>query len=621
MADRTVFERLAETLPEKERKELLTKLTRSMNFQLSVDESIYHKQMGADEREKLIAQDLDRLSPLARFFMWLRTVLSGRNRKELLVAAKIRQLKASINRIAPGITGFETRDLSPRVADAFFRLYVLTLPVKAIYRRLMLKTREIEGAFIDLIEERIPELRVGLSDVISMDTLQELYDEKGSEPAIKREVLAKLDEFAAGLDEELFTSIENEIVPLFFLKDIVLFPYASFFQLFHITVEGLNTTERPSFKSASAMLTLEYLEKMYFGTYATLRIPHPFRLSPEMVHYVARLAGKPSEEESAPAPRGSRKRGAKPAEADDGAQTSEGEAPGEEPEGIDEESLTTSFRALYDEVRRFERDMPLAELIRYFLKDPYYKLYVYVPKLRLKEYYVAVLKVRFIAEFSSYSESLKLRSIERQIANLFENQPMVNFENYRELKNVDYSKLGLPRFSRTRSLNVLYNFVRWYYHEYVHEMVRTLNNLVLVQNRITRNKLLQHAAALEDVERKIKDFDDELGPETEQGKIFQKLRMSVANDTSHQQAFRTIVLQMDAQAATLIERGREALNGLLKVFQELLVNQGEAMRERLEAKYYMNGRLIPLSQAIEERSERINTFLTLWRQLMENEGG
>lgn len=603
MAERSVFEKLAETLPEKERKDLLEKITRSMNFQQSADESIYHKEMSSDERERLIQQDMGRLSVIARLLMWLKGAVTGRSRKDLLIATKVRLLKSAINRTAPGLTGFETRDLTPKLAEAFYRLYLATLPVKAIYRRLMLKTREIEGAFVDLCEERIPDARVQLTQIVSMDELQDIFESTGAEAAVKREVLGRLEEYIKGIDDLHFATLEDDIVPLFFLKDIVLFPYSSFFELFRFSLEVANLDEPPFFKAANAMLSLEYLEKMYFAVYAALKIPQPFRMEGEILKYVSALG-----EESAPS-------AAESKESDNSPDATPAADPSEQ------EGLAGDFKALYEEVRRFEHHLPLAELIRFFLKDPYYKLWVYVPRLHLRDYFAAMLKVRFIAELSTLSDTLKMQVVERRIRKLFGAQQLIPLQNYREYKSVDFVKMGIPLFTRTRSLNLLYNFIRWYYRDYVQEVVKNVSNVVLVQNRITRNKLLQHASAVEDLEQKILEFDGSLGPDADEGKAFHKLRVAVSGDTSHQRALRTIVLQKDAAAIALIERGRENLTGLLKVFDELTDNQSEAIKERLEARYYINGKLLPLSQTIEERRDQINSFVTLLIQLIKSEGG
>ncbi|HUZ18121.1 MAG TPA: DUF5312 family protein, partial [Spirochaetia bacterium] len=581
MADRSVFEKLAETLPEKERKELLTKITRSMDFGGTSEETIYHKEMTNDEREILMNQDFEGLSLFGRFVLWLRSLVSGKNRRDLLIASKIHALKARINQKCPGLTGFETRDLTPKMAEIFFELYQLTAPVRAVYLSLLMKSQEIDGAFVPLLEQGYPTTRVTFDEVVPMASLEAVYDEKGAEQAVKREALDRLDQYIAGLDPGIFSSVEETIIPVFYLKDVVSFPYAAFFDLFHVQLRAIVPGQKPAFQSASAMLTIEYLEKMYFAVYAALKVRTPYEVKAEVVRYLLAISGSPSRPEPVEitdqepeGTNGAAPERAQPLEPPERHGPARGASVQASPraEGVeaDATALIHALKALHEGVRRFEHRMPLVELIRYFLRDPYYKLYVYFPRLQLREYYQGVLKVRFIAELEQRWASIKSRVVETKIERLFKSERLVEFQNYREYQGTDYEKMGLPFFSHTRSLNIIYNFIRWYYRGYVQELVKILGTIILTQNRVTRNKLLLHATAVEDLEEKIREFDASLSQDSEEGKLFHRLRATLAGDTGLQRMYRTIVLQKDVQVNGLIERAREALAGLQRVFEEVV---------------------------------------------------
>lgn len=624
MSDRTVFEKLADTLPEKERKDLLEKIRGSMSFGESGDENIYEKQMTNDEREVLIKQDLDRLSVLARFIIWLKSAISGKSRKDLLVSSKLRALKSTVNHKCPGLTGFETRDITPKLADAVFELYKRTTPLAPLYRKLMLRAKEMEGAFVRLLEGRYPETHVTLSDVISSEELERVYDEKGQEQAVRRAAMEKLDEFVDKLGHRMFDDLEEAIIPVFYLKDIVFFPYASFFDLFHFSISSMLPDQDPSFKSASAMLVIEHLEKLYFALYNASKIPAPYDVAEDVVDYLLGLDNGGEDDQQREREEVELVDAAEPRDAgedlasdDDGPQRSEGTVARSSVGG---RILLHDLTALHDAARRLEKQMPIVELIRYFLKDPYHRMYVYVPRLHMRDYYLAVAKVRLLAEIEQITPELRVRVVEHKIERLFKGQRLAAFQNYREYKTIDFETMGLPFFSRTRSLNLLYNFIRWYYREYVQELVKILGTVILVQNRITRNKLLQHATTVEDLEQKIRDFDSELSPDSEDGKVFHRLRATLGGDAGHQRMFRTIVLQKDVQVNGLVERGRESFAGLQKVFEEVYTTPSEAVRERLSSRFYLNGKLQPLSVLLRDRAAYIRDFLSILLQVLRLEG-
>lgn len=626
MAERSVFQKLVDTLPERERKDLLDKIARSMDFERDSRESIYHKEMPAEERERLIAADLERLTPLSRFFLWLRGLFSGKNRKELVVAQKIRALKGAINRKSAGLTGFETRDLTPKVAESFYRLYLRTLPLLAVYRKVASRTRELRGGLVELFEEGVPEARVRLHDVVPHETLEEIYEEKSAEAAVRREVLLKVESYVARLDDSLFRTWEEKLAPFFFAKEIVFFPYVEFFGLFHVAPEAFRLEGRPRFEPALAVVALEYLERMYFAVFAALHSAGPGGLLEPLARYLARLSLESEEEEEdnrdrlSGAERGEHGLLSEPSETG-GSESTAGEDRERMKRYAEEvERISDEFGSLMQEIRRFDREMPLADLVRYFLKDPYYKLFVYLPQLRLREHYQAMLKIRLLAELSSTFEQLRSQVVDRQIAKLFDGREIVPFANYRAYEGLDYEGLELPTFAHAWSMNVLYNYIRIHYHGYLQEVVKILSTIVLVQSRISRNKLLQHASVIEDVEQKIREFDESLGPDTPEGRVFHHLLASVG-EGGHERAFRTVVAQKDSQAASFVERGRESLIGLQAALREVASSGGEPMKERLDTRYYLDGSLVPLSEILAARIDQVGNFLVLFNQLLKIEGG
>jgi len=153
------------------------------------------------------------------------------------------------------------------------------------------------------------------------------------------------------------------------------------------------------------------------------------------------------------------------------------------------------------------------------------------------------------------------------------------------------------------------------------EIVRVLERNVLDQNRITRDLLLSHAANLEDLEDKIKQFDYSLSPDSEDGKLLQRLRFSLAGDPSHQRMYRTLVVQKDREVKTLLDRSHESLEGLSKIFQELIYTRSDSMRIQLKSHFLLNGKSTSLESALKHWSRHINDFLILFNQVLRIEKG
>jgi hypothetical protein len=187
--------------------------------------------------------------------------------------------------------------------------------------------------------------------------------------------------------------------------------------------------------------------------------------------------------------------------------------------------------------------------------------------------------------------------------------------------SLDYNKLGIPTFAYTKSINLLYNFIRIVYRRQIQELVQILSQGILRQNRITLNRLLVHVATLEDLETKIRALDESLSPDEEDGKLFNRIRYTLASDATHQRLYRSLINQKDNEVKSLIERGKEALLGLKKMFDEFLSSPMESFRQKLQAYHYIDGRSQTLLEVLRDRTEKIDKFQNLLYEISRIERG
>ena len=112
--ERSRLEELSQELPEKERRALLERIGRRMQSE-EVEEAV-PVELEPDEREKIIAAEMKQAGPWDRLMLWLRTFFSGKPRDQVFLDLKLRHIRAHLRVSHPGLTGFETRDLSVKFA-------------------------------------------------------------------------------------------------------------------------------------------------------------------------------------------------------------------------------------------------------------------------------------------------------------------------------------------------------------------------------------------------------------------------------------------------------------------------------------------------------------------------
>ena len=576
-----VFHELSQSLGDEERKALLKRISESLNFRNDVDENIYHKDPDREERKRLIAQDIARLGWFQRFLLWLRQSFNGKTRSTVFTEQKLASLRRYIARKVPGYIGFDTQVFYPRFANRIFELFKEILPLREHFGTLWTQRELFEAILTSLIESKLDGPKYRVDDLISTEEMVEIYAEMETRAAIRHEVASRLESYTDALEDAIFDDLQEAVLPVYYLKELVMFPYHSLFQLFHYVKPEDPEKSEPYFKNASANLAMELIERLYYAVYVLTKIDEKNEINEALIGDLFR-----SEDE----------------------EDSSGQ-------------ILTAIRQSIKLGRRFYKDIPLSDIIRYFRKDPYYQLIFYMPSMNLKDFYLSVLKIRLISNVDEVFPAVRDLYIEREVAKFFHDKRYINFQHYRMYNSIDYKQIGLPFFVHTRSINLVYNYLRSYYSEQLQEIVHILERSVIDQNRITRDRLLTHAANIEDLEDKISQFDMSLSTDSEDGKLFNRLRLTLAGDPTHQKMFRTLVVQKDREVKNLLERSHESLGGLSKVFQEVLMSRSDNARIQLRSHYMINNKPYTLEYLLGFWSDHIDQFLKLFNQVLRIEKG
>jgi hypothetical protein len=595
---KTVLEELSGDLSDKEREDLLIKIKQSITSTRVTEVDGVSEAHTEGERNKLLLEELKHLSFFQKIIIWIISRLSGKKREEVFAARQVQALKHIINKKAPGITGFETRNLTPVLAQTLFDIYQTILPIRRYFQDLWLKEGCFERVVIFLMNQRIEEPQETLDQFISMEELVSLYADTGSREALKEELLRRLSLYIEAIPAQDVMEAESQLSPFYFLKDMVLFPYASFFQLFRFNPVAMPEITKPYFKNASAMLALGYLEKLYVATQTASRIQEPLKIDTSLIEYLFMISEEARSDEE------------------------QNEKEEREPELMKDERLKQHVHWIQDIYRksiRMQRNLPLLEMLRYFQKDPYFIIQADIPELHFKEFYYLLLKRLLLARLDERYPEIQQRFIQEEIDTLFKGKKIFALQNYRDYSTIDYEKLGLPFFVHTKSVNLLYNYVHHFYREYFYDMVQLLDRNILAQNRLTRDRLERYSGSFEETEQRVKEFDYSLSPESEDGKLFQRLRFSLASDPTLQKMYRSIVIQKDREVKLLLERAEEDINGFLKLLDEMITSPAEMMKIQLGTHYLIQGRPVLLKTLLITRRDHLRKFWNLMSQIIKLE--
>ena len=591
MPEKSRLEELSKELPEKERRELLERIGKRMEREEG--EEAVPVELQEDERRKIIDFEMKKAGSWIRFLLWLRTFFSGKARAVVFLDIRLRLLKAHIRSVSPGITGFETRDLSVKFGRKLYDVYLAVQPVLGVYHVLSSDKAVRGAAYTWYVEQKLDKARTTIDDFVGTEEMEEIFAQTGQTEEIRKKLSLRLNDYVRSIPETFMLQLEEQVRLHLSLGRLTAFPFTSFFRYFNSVLGETIDPKYPSFDHAPVMLTLDLMEKLHVHFSLIHRCAPDYLYAEEPVAYYLYLRA-----------------GLKP-----GANGGEDKIAGELGQ------LRADVLALAKEIDAFDGAIPLLDLLRYFRRDPWYQLMLNPPHLQLKNLYFTTLKTRLGVELEERLGTIKERVIDRKIQELLKGQRMTDFSYYRENPDFDFRKLGLPYFASIRSLTLVYNYLQLHFKGTMQEAAQIVAGTALANNRILSSRLMQNISGLEDLEARIVLFDRSLSPDEEDGKQLGRFRFSVATDLLLQKTYRAFVAQKDRDARDLIEKSRDFLTGVRKIFDDIRTSTFENTRSLLKTIHLYRGRNQTLGQILNARSEAINVFLRLLDQLLEIEKG
>jgi hypothetical protein len=591
MLEKSRLEELSLELPEKERKTLLERIGRRMEKEEG--EEAVAVELQPDEREKIIAFELKKASPWVRFLLWVRTFMTGKDRKDIFLEIRLAAIKAHLRTASPGLTGFESRDLTPKFARKLYDVYLKTLSIGGVYHAFAADKAVRGAAYTWYLEERLEAPKRGIDDFVTTEEMEEIFAQSGQAEEITKKLSLRLNEYVRAIPETFILKREEEAKLHLALGKLAAFPFAAFFRYFNCVLPDTPDPRSPTFESAPIMLTLDLMEKLHVALSLVKRCAPEYLYPEEPVAFYLAVRG--------------------------------GVTPGDtreaEKRATELARLRSDIMELGREIDAFEAAVPLLDLLRWFRRDPWYQLVFNAPKLYLRTLAFSTLKARLSVQLEEKVGAIKERVINRKVDELLKGQKPVEFVYYKTTPDFDFRKLSLPYFSCIRSLALVYNFLLQQFKGATQEAAQLAAGTVLANNRITQTRLGQNISGLEDLEARIVLFDRSLSPDEEDGKQMARFRIAVATDLLLQKTYRAFVQQKDREARDLIDKAREYLAGVRKVFDEIRTSTFESTRSLLKTIHLYRGRNQTLGQVLNARSEVIGSFVKLLDQLLELEKG
>ena len=604
----SVMERLARSLTEKERRQFLKQIHASLRDDAAEQHKLDRVDTTQEEIKVRLRQELRRMSPFRYIILLIKKIFSGKTIEQVVLDYKMNRLRQIVRHKEPGLVSFETRTLKPLMAEKVFDLFVYTIPLKHFFEKLWKEEREI-GNFHQLVYNII-EKQIGVEvdssyDLLPLEEMVKLYRANGSKDAIIQETNERLDKYIESIDKGSFQRIEEILAPFYHLRDLVLFPFSRFFGMFHGTIRADNPEYQPLFQKTSAVATLDELEELYYALYNAAQTKLSRYFDADIVREIFNTLYPETTPDLD--------------EVGDAAASEDGEK-GQQDDGAsdvdtDAEKFIGDIERVIDNADNFLKKVPLPQLIRAFKEDPYYRLVVYFPRIDAVAFYRTMKKLTIRGDIQDKIAEVRKEALAQERSELFREVKMRALHFYRSYSSIDYEKLGIPPFRYYQAMLVLFNFLSTFYRGNIQKVLQLLDGMISEQDRITRERLLKHSSACEDVLYKISELDDSMSPDQDDGKKFQKLRFENTLDPVQQRIYQAIVIKKDREASELMSQGREAARGIRLLFQDFLQNREPQILTNMEKRYLLQGQALALKDVLKQNIDRILLLELILNQL------
>ncbi|MFW6312445.1 MAG: hypothetical protein ACOC2N_00990, partial [Spirochaetota bacterium] len=538
-----------------------------------------------------------------RFFF--RRLFSTRSDEQAYVDHRLAMLRRRARSVCPALAPIEHHSVSAAIPGLTWELYRAAYPVIPLFFDFWKGGNYLQEAVEYLISQRIPAAKSELFDLATIEELRDAFLAHERKGDVRKLVVDRLDAYLAGVPEELFAHLEEGLLPFYYLRQICLFDYNEFFGAFGFDPGIAPPEETPPFRDAPTSAALPLIESLYYALHSAARLESGFSMHTEILD---RYLEMKEHEQNAPLEK-------EPETIDP-----EKDESGYQRRRIHLQEMRDELHALHRATNDLTQQVPLADLIRYYVHDPWLRIKPYLPELRLREFHRSYLMIRVLSQLDARFPEIRRGVVDRMVEELFDGDPPpLTF--FRPGVQVVPEKAGLPDFLHMRSLAITYNFLRFLYHGRMQEMVHVLSRVLPVRQRDSSSDLTVHVSGVENVLADIEDFDLGFSPDTDDGKSYYRVRYAVEKDVTMHRSFRNLVQQRDREASSLVDRATEHIQGLAAVFDSIGASLSDQTRERYASNDSRVNSLDGLDRLLEAQRRRLDQFVRLIRQVRAMEEG
>jgi len=567
------FNNLTNSLSDSEKKSLLNQISENLTANpVESDEkySSFKEKENIELKKKSLKEEVEHLGFIQRIILNIRSFLMGKDIMEVYNTDLLNNLERKILYSAPSLVLLKKRRFSSVIISDFSKIYSLVSPFIPHFNDIWESPIALEKLIGTIISGKYNSSKDSLYDFLRESEIDE-YIAKGEDlESVKKRLVRAIYEYRKKIPEFIFPESEQEFLSIIALKNIVLYNYTPMFKLMGIS-PGDSYNEIAS-KTVSMSLVVKYLEEFY----KLLIHFSGVNLQKNCITSLVTLSSSNEEGE--------------------------------------EETLWENFNNLSDRLKKLTLSYPFEDIIKFAKNNPFYKIDYTASKINIEEFYFSALKKEMLADLVRVFEGREKAVVDTLFDSLFLNFETISLSNYAYTNDFNFKELGLTYFKYIDLVNILMNFIKFYYIREYKDIMFVLSKHVFEKNHMLQTKALELSIGVETLLERILKFDKSLSPDNEVGKTMKTLFSAVSSSKQNIRMYKAFIKQKDEEILELIKIGVKLLGDLEKILIQTLKSPSDSVKLQVSAIHPSISRKSTFRDVLTDKIKELNRFLDIFNK-------
>lgn len=576
------LQELSHDLSPDERRKLLENIQKHLNPDTREEGVLKGTSPTQEEVGKRLKKEIQELGFFQKLWLRILVFFTGRKEESLQLETKLRKMERSVLEAVPGLLSSGGKDLSTLFAQGLYDLFSQAFYLEGLWDR-VLKTEGFLPTLVgEILETHLSSPKTQVFDLITQEEMADIYRKTGQKSAIIKRIKDSLPVYLETIHPAVFKDTAEDLLPLYYLRPLVKFPYRLFLQVFGHDPGTLPPEKYPPFRDGSILRSKEFLDRFYLAVHLACKVRSLPGGFVKILERATRL--------------------------EQGGQKVQ-----------DFSSIQSCLDTLLKDVQRIFTEFPLPQIIQLSRGDPFFSIKVSLPSVDVKDIYQTLLYVRFTQQTEDFFPSLRNHILQSEKDSLFQNQNSQLLEFYVLDINPLINSYGLPHFSHVESLNLVNTFLSTYFTVHYQPLIRTLAQVVLQNFKALLSSLLQTSADLEGLKAQILAFDRTLGATSEDGKNLSLLKAELEKKPTSHQLFTSLVDRKNRESQKLVDEALKLFKKLEDQLGSINTHTSPQMKSLLRMPYIMGGARSKISEAVGEKIQMLGKIQRLIQEINGNE--